>query len=54
MNHEYQIMKYFSATLGQNLAFFARIHQKLKKTNNFLLKSQRFASSVPSNVTKMV
>ena len=40
--------------LFQNLNFFERIHKKLYKINIFLLKSQRFTSSVVFNVIKMV
>ena len=38
----------------QNVTFFARIHKKLWKNSIFLPKSQRFAFSMPFNLTEMV
>ena len=38
----------------QNVTFFATIHKKLWKNNIFLPKAQRFAFSMPFNLTEVV
>ena len=54
IEHDFEFLMLLKGNSFQNVTFFARIHKKLWWTNNFLLKIQRFAFSVPFNVIEMV
>ena len=52
--HDLEFLMLLKGNPFQNVTFFARIHEKLQKNKIFLPNSQRFAFSMPFNLTVMV
>ena len=52
--HDLEFVMLLKGNSGQNVIFFRKNPQKVIEDNIFLSKSQRFAFSMPFNLTAMV